>query len=88
MIAYATGAGEIKIIRSDGSDHHTLLSTTKAGLPGRRTESVSDSVVAGDRARDASHGTPRSPSLTQGHTNLRLVTDHAYNEYGFRWSPD
>ena len=20
--------------------------------------------------------------------NLRLVTDHAYNEYGFRWSPD
>ena len=57
MIAYATGAGEIKTIRSDESDPHTLHLYNLGGPRGRRTESVSDSVVAGDRARD--RRTPR-----------------------------
>ena len=87
-IAYASGAGEIKSIRADGSLQHALhlynfgMPTWSPdgrhlGLVGcRRTGARCVARYAGIYAAD------------EDGSNLHPVTVHAYNEYGFRWSPD
>lgn len=85
-IAYVTD-GRVWVIRSDGSDRHPL-----------HIYNLGEPTWSPDGARLAFGGPVRRgryiaryAGIYVAHadgSNLHQVTSHAYNEYGFAWSPD
>jgi len=92
-IAYGSGSGRQRVIRPDGSKPRPFFPRPqKQGLwmpiwsPGGTyvgfTGHVRHAGSGGADWYDAIYVAGADGS------NLHLVTDHAYNEYGFAWSPD
>ena len=91
-IVYGDGAGRQRIIRTDGSKSRPFFLVRrpvgKGCLHGRRTECTSGlgfGPVRRGRFVDRYAGIYVADA---DGSNLHLVTSHAYNEYGFAWSPD
>ena len=88
-IAYADGSGRQRIIRTDGSRPRPVF---------HRPVGLGDPRWSPDGARLGFVGLVRRGRFVDRYagiyvadadgSNLHLVTSHAYNEYGFAWSPD
>ena len=86
-IAYAT-KGAVWVIRSDGSDR-TPLHVNHVGMPTWSPDGTHLGFI-GCR-RQGTRCVARSAGIYVADadgSNLHEVTGHAYNEYGFAWSPD
>jgi Tol biopolymer transport system component len=88
-IAYGSGSGLQRIIRTDGSRPRPVF---------RHPVGLGDPRWSPDGARLGFIGPVRRGRFIDRYSgiyvadadgsNLRQVTSHAYNEYGFAWSPD
>lgn len=91
-IAYGDGSGRQRIIRTDGSKARPFFRRPQTQGKGMPTWSPDGMHVgfAGCRVRlarcVARYGGIYVADADGSH--LHLVTGHAYNEYGFAWSPD
>jgi TolB protein len=88
-IAYGSGSGLQRIIRTDGSQPRPIF---------HRPVGLGDPRWSPDGARLGFGGLVRRGRLVDRYagiyvadangSNFHQVTSHAYNEYGFAWSPD
>ena len=91
-IAYGDGTGRQRIIRTDGSKPRPFFRRPQARGKGLPTWSPDATHVVGfvggvRRGRFTDRYAGIYVADANGN-NLHLVTSHAYNEYGFAWSPD
>ena len=93
-IAYGDGSGRQRIIRTDGSKARPLFPRPQTRGFGTPTWSPDGTRVGfvgfGGLVRHGRY-TNRYAGIYDADadgSNLHLVTSHAYNEYGFAWSPD
>ena len=92
-IAYGSGSGRERIIRTDGSKPRPFFPAPQRQGLGMPTWSPDGTHVGftGHVHHEGSGGSDWYDAIyvagADG-SNLRLLTDHAYNEYGFAWSPD
>jgi TolB protein len=84
-IAYASPAGQIATIRVNGSGkRRVLLGTHGCYGPAWSANGQRLAMACGDRyGRHAYIDVANADG-----SDLRRLTEHAYNEYGLRWSPD
>ena len=93
-IVYGDGAGRQRIIRTDGSKPRPFFprpQTRGKGLPTWSPDGTHVGFIGFGgqvrRGRFADRYAGIYVADADGN-NLHLVTSHAYNEYGFAWSPD
>ena len=93
-IAYGDGSGRQRIIRTDGSKPRPFFRrppTQGKGMPTWSPDGTHVGFVGfGGLVRHRRY-TDRYAGIyvaDANGSNLHLVTSHAYNEYGFAWSPD
>ena len=93
-IVYADGAGRQRIIRTDGSKPRPFFprpQTRGKGLPTWSPDGAHVGFIGFGgpvrRGRFVDRYAGIYVADADGN-NLHLVTSHAYNEYGFAWSPD
>jgi TolB protein len=84
-IAYTSPSGTVWIIRSDGGKARRIAGWkagvhTGFGLPSWSPDGKS--IALGEGRYDSIY------LVNADSSNLRRLTNHAYNEYGFAWSPD
>ncbi len=85
-IAYASPDGNIWAVRSDGS-HQRLVADHPTVSYGGPLWSAGGKRLA-FRGGDAGGRYASIYVANADGSGLRRLTNHAYNEYGFRWSPD
>ena len=91
-IAYGSGTGLQRIIRTDGSKPRPFFRrppSSGKGMPIWSPDGTHVGFVGGGvrRGRFTDRYAGIYVADADG-SNLHLVTSHAYNEYGFAWSPD
>jgi Tol biopolymer transport system component len=93
-IAYGDGSGRQRIIRTDGSKARPFFRrppTQGKGMPTWSPDGTHVGFVGfGGLVRHGRY-TDRYAGIyvaDASGSNLHLLTSHAYNEYGFAWSPD
>lgn len=93
-IVYADGSGRQRIIRTDGSKARPFFprpQTRGTGLPTWSPDGTHVGFVGFGGLVRRGRFTDRYAGIyvaDSDGSNLHLVTSHAYNEYGFAWSPD
>jgi Tol biopolymer transport system component len=84
-IAYSSSGGQVWIIRSDGTDARLVLRQPGLFVSGWSPDGTRLVFEHGNSRR----GRYSAISVAKADgTDLHLVTNHAYNEYGEAWSPD
>src|SRR5262249_13936135 len=91
QIAYGSGTGRQRIIRTDGSKPRPFFPSPQRrgfGMPTWSPDGTHLGFVGGvRRGRFYDRSSAIYVADADG-SHLHLVTSHAYNEYGFAWSPD
>lgn len=84
-IAYASPAGQVSIISIYGTDKPRIVGSTSGCFgPAWSANGQRLAMACGDR-----YGRHAYIDVVNANgRDLRRLTKHAYNEYGFRWSPD
>ena len=90
-IVYGNGVGRQRIIRTDGSKPRPFFprpQTRGKGLPTWSPDGTHVGFVGGVRRGRFTDRYAGIYVADADGSDLHLVTSHAYNEYGFAWSPD
>jgi TolB protein len=90
-IAYGSGTGLQRIIRTDGSKPRPFFRRPPGsgkGMPTWSPDGTHVGFVGGVRRGRFTDRYAGIYVADADGSNLHLVTSHAYNEYGFAWSPD